>query len=537
MNAFLQIIAQLVESVPGSVWLESRFFPFHELKNPRARLFDAVFFSQGAHGALGLAWMQFEGREDELVTLPFRLARYSEDGDLIMLTPWSLREASGDSALYEAWRYSQHTQNPMRTARDGRFSHRFTNGEPNLLALNIWSDSRNTCVRLESQEAYKIFRTFNRFQPDSMEVDVLEYLNQQDQFLNYPKLVSVYEYSSRDIVRAHVAISTRYIHNQGTLWQDLSVRVQHARFPQPMQERSSFETWASVLRTAEQLGRLMGEFHRAMSRVRDVARLAPESNTGAARDAWFAMMMERLDWRLSEVVQTSHVLFGGTFDLSKAQACRDKLLAQVKDTTHLGLLIRVHGNAHLGQILLSNEQLFLLDFEADDLDDPKYREQKQSSLEDVASMLLSLRYSWRSTERSTFSHVFSDFIDPESNFGRHVQTTKRQFVEPRSYAPTYQKLEAVFMRFYRHTVFEDSGSAELVPANETDFDNLLKLYSFMRILKETLRDYEAGNPRAKLTLRLLEEFVAQEMGTPGSKETDGSKETADLTPSEPAHGQ
>lgn len=513
MNAFLQVIAQLVESVPGSVWLETRFFPFYELKNPRARLFDAVFFSQGAHGALGLAWMQFEGREDELVTLPFRLARYSADGDLIMLAPWSLREASGDSALYEAWRRAQHTQNPMRTARDGRFSHRFTDGEPNLVALNIWSDSRNTCVRLESQEAYKIFRTFNRFQPDSMEVDVLEYLNQQNQFLNYPKLVSVYEYSSRDISRAHVAISTRYIHNQGTLWQEFSVRVQHARFPQHMQERSSFETWTSILRTCEQLGRLMGEFHRAMSRVRDIARLAPESNTGAARDTWFAMMIERLDLRLSEVVQTSHVLFGRAFDLSKAQACRNKLLSKVENAPHLGLLIRVHGNAHLGQILLSNDQLYLLDFEADDLDDPKYREQKQSSLEDVASMLLSLHYSWTSTERSTFSHVFSDFLDPESEFGKHVQTTKRQFVEPRSYVPTYEALQSVFLRFYRQTVLEESGSAELVPHSESDFNNLLKLYSFMRILKETLRDYEAGNPRAKLTLRLLEEFVAKEMSS------------------------
>jgi predicted trehalose synthase len=521
LNAFLEIIAQLVESVPGTIWLGQRFFPFNHLKNPRAHVFDAVFFAQGADGALGILWLQFEGCESELVNLPFRLARYSEDGDLIVLVPWSLREASGDSALYEAWRFCQHTQNPMRTARDGRFSHRFTDGEPNLVALNIWADQRNTCVRLESQEAYKIFRTFNRFQPDCMEVEVLEYLNQQDSFVHYPKLVSVFEYASREIKNAHVAMSTRYIHNQGTLWQDLSVRVQHARFPQHMQESSSHESWISVLKTAEQLGRLLGEFHRAMARVRENPRLQPESNTGVAHKVWLETTTERLDWRISEVVQTSHVLFGRSVDLSQVQSCRDKMLDVLKASDHLGLLIRVHGNAHLGQILLSNEQLYLLDFETDDLDDPKYRDQKQSGLEDVASMLLSFRYCWTSTERNVASHVFSDFIDPESAFGQHVETIRRQFVAPRTYLPTFEDIEVVFLRFYKHTVLEDSGSAELIPAQDFDFENLLRLYSFMRILKETLRDYDAGNPRAKLTLRLLEEFIAREMNI---------KEKADLEP-------
>jgi len=520
MNAFLQIIAQLVESVQGSVWLEERFFPFQDLKNPQARLYDAVFFTQDAHGALGILLLQFEGCEEELVTFPFRLARYSEDGDLITLTPWSLREASGDSALYEAWRRSQHLQNPMRTARDGRFSHRFANGEPNLVALSIWSDTRNSCVRLESQEAYKIFRTFNRFRPDCMEVDVLEYLNQQTTFLNYPRLVSVFEYSSRDIKRAHVAMSTRYIHNQGTLWQDLTVRVQNARFPQRLHESSSLETWNSVLRTAEQLGRLLGEFHRAMMGVRENPRLRPESNTGAARKQWLEMVRERLDWRLSEVVQTSHVLFGHTFDLSRAQAFTEKLLEKLSGIEQLGLLIRVHGNAHLGQILLSNDVLYLLDFESDWLDDPKYRDQKHSCLEDVASILLSLRYCWMSTERSSFSHVFVDFIDPESEFGRHVATTRRKFLSPQTYEARFAEVVQVFLKFYRHTILEESGSAELVPSDPENFDTLLRLYYFLRILKETLRDYQAGNPRAKLTLRVLEHFLTHENALVGEMEPE-----------------
>jgi hypothetical protein len=530
MNAFLQIVSQLVESVPGSMWLEQRYFPFKELKNPRGRLFDAVFFERGAQGALGIVWISFENYDDELVTLPFRLSRYSEDGDLIVLPPWSLREASGDSALYEAWRRAQHVHNPMRTEKEGRFTHRFVNGEPNLVALSIWSDTRNTCVRLESQEAYKIFRTFHKLQPDSIEVDILEALGEQTIFLNFPRLISVFEYSSKTVIKAHCAISTRYLHNQGTLWQDLSVRVQHARFPQHLQESSSHETWNSVLRTAEQLGRLLGEFHRAMTAVRDNPRLQPESNAGAAREHWLGMLKERAQWRLDEVIQTSHVLFGGVFNLSKAQRYKERMLAAIEKMNHLGLLLRVHGHAHLGQILVSNDTLYLLDFECDWLDDPKYREQKQSGLKDVASVLLSLKYCWMSSERSAFSHVFVDFLDPESEFGKHVSTKRSDYIPPKTYHPTFQDLESVFLRFYRQTIQEDSGSTEVIPVRQDDFTMLLRFYYFLRILKETLRDYNAGNPRAKLSLRILEEFVEQDWQRLEDLEL---KETLDQAPAEP----
>ena len=511
MNAFLQIVSQLIAAVPGSVWLEQRFFPFSDLKSPQAHLYDAVFFSQGANGALGILWCQFKGSEDELVTLPFRLARYSEDGDLISLKPWSIREASGDAEFFEAWRRALHIQNPLTTERNGFFAHRYVNGEPNLTALAIWGDTRNTCVRIESQEAYKIFRFFSKTRPDSVEVEILEYLNGQNLFLNYPKLVSVFQYFSRDITAAHVAISTRYINNHGTLWQDLAVRVQHARFPEQMQEHSSLESWKSALTLVEQLGRLLGEFHCTMSRARDNPRLQPEANTDSVRMVWFHLVQERLEWRLSEVVQTSHVLFGKEIDLSLCFNYLEILLARIQQIQHLGLLIRVHGNAHLGQILKTFDSLYLLDFETDHLEDTTYRDQKHSSLADVSAILLSLKYCWLTSERKDLSHVFVDFIDRDSEFGKHVQTMMNQFVTPRTYMPTFESIESSFLKFYKGAVLEESSTAELVPNNPDDFQMMLNLYFFLRVLKEILRDYQAGNPRAKLSIKILDEFVSHQM--------------------------
>ena len=519
MNAFIQIISQLVEAIPETVWLEQRFFPFRDVVAPRGRLFDACIFRQGASGALGFLWVEFDGT-DEVLTIPFRLARYSEDGDLITLAPWSLREASADSELYEAWRRAIHVRNPIPTARDGQFSHRFCNGEPALLALGIWSDSKNTCVRLESQEAYKIFRTFSPHAPQALEVEVLEFLTHQNSFLNFPRLVSVFEYSQASLHRADIAISTKYIQNSGTLWQDFTSRIQLARYPQRMHERTGHEAWDSLVHTSELLGRLFGEFHRAMTHVREHSNLSPESNTGAIRLEWLKLVEGHTYARANVVAHIASKLDGKGKQFATLQTFARGLLDAVRKVEHLGLLIRNHGHAHLGQILLSSDQLFLLDFEADAMDDFAFRSSKQSALVDLAAMQLSLKYAWHTTNRGHDANIFVDFLDTKTDFGRHVKETREHFVAPVKYTPKLQTLESNFLRFYIQTVREESGSSELIPHEHENFQALYALCLFMRILKETIRDYDAGNPRFKLSLQILEDFMT----------ADGAKELHESVP-------
>jgi hypothetical protein len=506
MNAYLQVLAQLVESTPGQTWLEQTYFPFSDLKEPHARLHDLVFFEQNANGASGILWCLFDGYEDELLTLPFRLARYAQDGDLYSLTPWSLREASGDSNMYEALRRALHIQNPLPTEKGGFFSHRYAQGEPQLLALPIWSDTRNSCVRVDSLEAYKIFRSVDRKRPNNLEIEILEHLNEQNEFSNYPQLISVFELSSRELPNAHIGFSARYIQNQGTLWAYLAVKLQHARFPQAMQEGSGAISWRSTLETSEQLGRLLGEFHIAMTRQGQNDALGPMANTAQTRQKWFEVFQERLLSRLEEVLQTSHIVFGNSFQLSGAHNHCMQLLTKLSQMDHLGLLVTTHGNAHLGQILKSHDGLYLLDFEADPFDDPKFKSQKQSCLVDAASILLSLKYCWMTHERKSLSHVFVEFIDPESLFGQNVQTDLQTLNTPKTYHPNFAEIEETFLRFYKGTVLENSRSAELIPQISSDFETLLQGYYLLRLLKETLRDYQAGNPRARISLKILEEI-------------------------------
>ncbi len=510
MNAFLEIVSQLIAAVEPDHWRTQRFFPFPELSNPRARLHDACIFRQNSSGALGILWVSFLGFDD-LMTLPFRLARYSEDGDLISLSPWSLREASADREFFEAWKFVFHSKQILLTEQGAQFRCRPSGGEPNLLSLNVYSDSKSVLSRVELHEALKIFRVFKKSGGESLEVEMLEYLNQQKIFLQFPRLISVYEYSSRDSMRTNIAISSEYVQNNGAVWHDFLARLYHARFPDVERERSSREAWEGVLKSGESMGRLLGEFHRAMTHARENPNLVPEGNIGELRKSWFErvrkVLRDRLEW-VDEAVQ-KFPQFATAF--SALPGLSSNLLDRVAEFEDLGVRIRIHGRIHLGHILNGVKGLYLFDFGVtpgiDPGEDADFSRLKHPALKDLAALNLSLRYAWTMTDRRGRSPILDEFLDKpienrwESWFG----------LRERSAFPAVERrladIESSVLRAYMSAIGEDASATELVPNAPGGFLALYDLLFYLRILRECKRDYRSGNPRLKTSLRILEEFV------------------------------
>jgi len=173
LNAFLRILEQLVTALEPAAWLRQRFYPFEKGPAGTIELFDACVFHQDANGAIGMAWLRCPG-QTELMTFPFRIARYSEDGDLIVMPPWSLREATTDALFYSTWKQAVASSGNISTLRGGVLLCRQFEAQSSFNIINLWTDNKNACTRVETQHLCKIFRVLNPQQPHSVEAETLE---------------------------------------------------------------------------------------------------------------------------------------------------------------------------------------------------------------------------------------------------------------------------------------------------------------------------------------------------------------------------
>jgi predicted trehalose synthase len=508
MDAFIEIIEKLVECVPSHTWLEQNHFPFSHLDAPKGRLYDVCLFETNAQGAYGLLWIEFQD-SSALFIYPFNLARHKEDGDLISLAPWSLRNAATDRQFYASWRSAQKVKNPMITARKAHFFHKKFSGDPSFVAMNIWSDLKSTCVRLDFQVAYKIYRTLEKKFPQSIEVETLTYLGTQSTFKNFAPLTTVFEYKSADFLECNVAIGMRYAQNNGVLFPRFVSLLHKARFPQKFKERSSLQAWDELLHMTQSLGMLLGDFHKAMSLAPRNSELAPEPNSKASFEEWFAIVSKVFDERLSRVMglQKYYPNFSGIFYLLPSYA--EALKASVSALDDIGMRIRNHGHIHLGQVLIGMNELILLDFDGDDYDDPLYRRMKHPCLKDLASMIISLRFSWYFTERKYYALLFEnqEKLEIKASYAMPLKDDQSSRVTP-SYVSLIE-LESHFLKFYRNSLEENITSTQLRPKQSEKEKILFNFCFLLRVMKEISRENPEGNPRPRVWLHILQDFIVQ----------------------------
>lgn len=503
MNAFLKILEQLISAVTQESWLKQRYYPFDTRTDHRLEVFDACVFHQDADGALGIAWLK-NAHDNELMTFPFRIARYSRDGDLITLPPWSLREATTDALFYSTWKQAVASVGQIGTMRGGALLCRQFEAHSSFNIINLWTDNKNASTRVETQHLCKIFRVLDPAQPHSVEADILEYLNSQNHFLYHPELTTRYDFvAANSELCLPVAIVTRYIQSNAKLWQDLTAKIQHARYPEPMRERSSHATWVSLIETTGRLGRMLAEFHIAMAQCRDNALIHPVSNTGGAREQWSKVVLHKLNERVYLTRKYVAQFQEDENLLAELPEFAHDLFHRVMAAEHLGLLVRIHGHAHLGQVLSADEHLYLVNYETDSLDDEEYRLQKQSCLKDLTATVLSLRYAWLTTERNEDLPVFGDILGADSEFTKHIIKNLKKSSTPVRYTPSLKDLEDALTRSYLQSLSENSANLELLPEKAQDLENLFSLCLLMRVLKETVRDFRNHNPRYKIDLQIL----------------------------------
>jgi maltose alpha-D-glucosyltransferase/alpha-amylase len=152
---------------------------------------------------------------------------------------------------------------------------------------------------------------------------------------------------------------------------------------------SEYEAFAAAI------GRALGELHRALAQPSDDQAFAPEPASEEDFAHWRAHALEEVQRACTMMDAAAPNTDAHTQTLAEElHARRSALLSSVRALGHPGpaLKTRIHGDFHLGQILVSSGDAYIVDFEGEPRATLEERRAKSSPMRDVAGLLRSLHY-------------------------------------------------------------------------------------------------------------------------------------------------
>jgi len=197
-----------------------------------------------------------------------------------------------------------------------------------------------------------------------------------------------------------LAVLQSLIHNQGDGWSwtqnMLNRAIQDAMVieGEPQAERpGQLEEFA---RLAVMLGKRLGQMHAVLAQPAEDAAFAPAAASDADCARWAEDVGARLERALKLLAAQREWRDGHDQKLAaRLVAQRERLLALATRWAGRGvgsLLTRIHGDLHLGQVLVAQDDIFIIDFEGEPLRPLAERRLRSSPLRDVAGMLRSFDY-------------------------------------------------------------------------------------------------------------------------------------------------
>jgi maltose alpha-D-glucosyltransferase/alpha-amylase len=267
------------------------------------------------------------------------------------------------------------------------------------------AQSSNTIVMLGEQLFIKGYR---RIRPgENPELEVGRFLTEEVRFPNCVPVAGALEYVPADGTPSTLALVQAYVPNQGDGWaytQGYLERYLEER--RTVAEAPPADVHGAYLQLAHTLGQRTAELHGALAR--GTGAFAPEPLGDADLVDWkrrahedasatLALLEERLATLPEAAGADARRLLG------LRQTVVDRI-ASCAPAPQAMLKIRHHGDYHLGQVLLAQNDFIIIDFEGEPAQPLENRRQKGSPLRDVAGMLRSFDYAkWAALKRAAQS--------------------------------------------------------------------------------------------------------------------------------------
>jgi len=525
-----QLERALPDYLPYCRWFRSKA---HKIRS--CRIVDTIPMQEDNGGPLlTLVDVEFVDSEPETYLLPVALAVH-DAADVIRKTlPRAIlasvtasdRNGSGSGVLFDATgdpRFANMILETIGRKRHHRGIHGIVAGsqtgtaifarpglEPRALAV----EQSNSSIAFGDQYILKFFRRVeNGISPD---LEIGRFLSANASFAHAPALAGWLEYRLDREEPRTLAVLQQFLPNQGDSWsyarneldryfERASVQQAIPRMPAGSildlaamegPDPASSRMIGAFLEAARLLGRRVGELHLALAIPTDNPNFASETFT----PFWHRSVYQSLRNLASQNLRLLRSQL--PFLLPEEQPRAARLLEHPEwiDGRFEGFLrqpissvrIRCHGDLHLGQILYTGNDFFIIDFEGEPARPLGERRRKRSVARDLAGMIRSFDYA--------ASGTLLEMVRSGSLAGQ-------DFSSMRQWASLWQRwTSASFLKEYLTVV----ANAPFVPQNREELQVLLDAFVLEKAIYEL--GYELNNRPAwvGIPLRGIESVLGVE---------------------------
>ncbi len=325
-------------------------------------------------------------------------------------------------------------------------------------------DQSNTSVQYNDKFFFKVYRRL--FRDANPDLELTKFLSDESEFKNSPKYGGSISWIKNEYATLSIGIMQEKIENKGEAWNhtldmmkgyferieatDISVDdiqdIQDFDFISPDDLKSDFRLLISddVLNKVEQMALRVAQMHVALFSNKVATKFNPITFNGDYTvwlknriiyqlNARFILVEENLN-KLSGLAKEYADMFVG-----KREEITTQFLAFEENRLNSSR-IRIHGDLHLGQILMTeDDDFFIIDYEGEPESTIRDRKVKQTPLKDVAGMLRSFHYA-----------VYATIFDENNNYSL---PREELFEAGEKY---YRALIGVFLNKYVETAMEDN---------------------------------------------------------------------------------
>jgi maltose alpha-D-glucosyltransferase/alpha-amylase len=368
--------------------------------------------------------------------------------------------------------------------------HRLTEGIDQEPVRQPTLEQTNTSIFFGSSLFMKVYRRVQAGVNPELEMGL--FLTESSRFDHIVPIAGGIEYLRDDGTSSTLALLQGYIENQGDGWQATleylerfltGVQMQGPLVSSEPQAMEQPTPHAAYLFLASMLGRRIGELHQALAVTTGDPRFDPEPVDMDELRGWIAQIAQEAEDTLTRLQESQLELPAPVQAQAEALInSRQELLERIESTaSHPPSFTktRLHGDLHLGQVLLVENDFIIVDFEGEPARPMAERKAKGPVLRDVAGVLRSYNYA---------AHAALNQISSE-----------RPALHEAS-VPVLAEWEAIaregLLRSYRTAI----AGASSYPADPDEAESLLDLFLIEKALYEIR--YELDNRPSWLTVPL-----------------------------------